>query len=537
MITQPKNQLFNNPTMTTFETSDIGQNNRNGINFQQFFDTYPIEEFADITAMSANICDVPYASICIFDGKQNHFKSCHGIDSTEINLDPSLGEACLESKDSVFIISDLRKDERFSNLFSTIQNESVIFFGAVPLITNNGYVLGILSIIDIKPRKLANNHISALKTLGKQIIHLFELRKSSILLENAFSNLYAINNDLQSALKEIKQYKTAIDSAAIVSITDTKGKITYVNDSFCAISGYTSDELIGQNQNIVNSNYHSKEFWKKMWKTIESGKIWHDHVRNISKNGKLNWMETTIVPFMDEKTNKPYQYISIRKDITEQKNIEQAEIQSIIFSHEIDRDNFAEDLHEGLAQRLVAINLHAQMVHAKIELLDDPKLNESINFIMEQVIQSIETSRNMAIELMPRSMMTEGLVPSIENYLSILRMKYSIEINLQSTFIENSRPSKSIEITIYRTIVSLLNKAIQCKLIHKINIAISQEPTIKCKIKVFCSNNPDGLKNKPLPHYLEKMEQLKRRTELNGGRISTTYNSKEDVTEIELMFE
>lgn len=536
MIMQPKNQLFNNPILTTFEMSDVGQNNRNSINFQQFFDTHPVEEFADVTAMASDICNVPFASICIFDGKQNHFKSCHGIDPNEINLDPSLGNACLESNEPIFIISDLSKDTRFSNL-SFIQKELVEFFAGVPLITNNGYILGILCIIDIKPRKLANNHISALKTLGKQIIHLFELRKSSILLENAFSNLYSINKDLQSALKEIKQYKTAIDSAAIVSITDTDGNITYVNDSFCAVSGYTSEELIGKNQNIVNSNYHSKEFWKKMWKTISSGKIWHDHVRNVSKTGKLYWTETTIVPFMDEKTNKPYQYISIRKDITKQKNIEQAEIQSIIFSHEIDRDNFAEDLHEGLAQRLVAINLHAQMIHAKIESLDDSKLNESINFIIEQVLQSIETSRNMAIELMPRSMMTEGLVPTIENYLSILRLKYSIEIDLQSTFIENSRPSKSIEITIYRTIVSLLNKAIQCKLIHKIIVDISQNPTIKCKLKVFCSNNPDGLKNKPLPHYLDKMEQLKRRTELNGGRISTFYNTKEDVTDIELIFE
>lgn len=523
--------------MTILKSSEKGHFKRTENNLYPFFDGKSEEEYDDITTLAAEICKVPFAGIRILDTDHNRYNSFHGISPNEIWLDPSLGATNVESKEAIFIIPDLSKDKRFTNQISTIQKTPVLFYAAVPLVTKNGTTLGALTIIDNKPRTLGNNQISALKTLAKQIIYFTELRKSSILHENAFSNLYAINQDLQTALTEIEQYKTAIDSVAIVSITDTTGKITYVNDTFCEISGYTYDELIGQNQRIVNSGYHTKEFWKKMWKTISSGKIWHDHIRNKTKDGKIYWVETTIVPFIEEKTNLPYQYISIRKDITEQKNIEQAEIQSILFSQEIDRDNFAVDLHEGLAQRLVAINLHAQMIHDKIKSFDDSKLNGSIEFIMEQVLKSIEASRNMAMELMPRSMMTEGLVPSVQSFLTLINSKYSIEIDLKSTFIDNSRPSKSIEITIYRAIVSIINKAIQTKLIQKIVVVISQEPTIECKIKIFCSDDSKKLDKKPLSFHLNQMDQLIRRTELNGARINITHQPKLEATEIVMKFD
>lgn len=123
-------------------------------------------------------------------------------------------------------------------------------------------------------------------------------------------------------LRDLYDIKYALDQSAIVAITDPKGNIRYVNDLFCEITGYMKEELIGKNHRILNSGLHSKEYFKNMYRTIGTGNVWKGEFRNKKKDGSYYWVHSTIVPFLNEK-GKPYQYISIRTDITKEKLLEE----------------------------------------------------------------------------------------------------------------------------------------------------------------------------------------------------------------------
>jgi PAS domain S-box-containing protein len=214
--------------------------------------------------------------------------------------------------------------------------------------------------------------------------------KGVLCVAQDMTTLELMNNLLEQTNQELQAQKTALDEHAIVSIADTAGNITYVNEKFCDISGYSLRELMGGNHRIVNSGQHPPEFFQAMWRTITAGEVWHGEIRNRRRDGSFYWVDSTIVPFLDQ-DGKPTQYIAIRTDITARKQMEESlQDINVELQHRVDERTEAlsramQQLEADIAERNRAQNLlqeqyqqleslHHKLQEAQTQLLQSEKL-------------------------------------------------------------------------------------------------------------------------------------------------------------------
>ena len=251
--------------------------------------------------------------------------------------------------------------------------------------------------------------------------------------------------ELERSMQELVDYKFALDESSIVAITDNRGIIRYVNDKFCKISQYTSRELIGEDHSIINSGYHSKAFFKNLWNTIGSGKVWKGEIQNRAKDGSIYWVDTTIVPFLNEK-GKPYQYVAIRSEITERKRVEQ-ELKNmttkLINLQEEERKSLSRNLHDGIGQ-----NLYSHLI--TISRLGSEMTHPLIEQMQNETAELIEEVREISWELRPSVLDDLGLIPAIRSFLNRYTEHYKIAVKFECVL--HKRLNIRTETTIYRVI-------------------------------------------------------------------------------------
>ncbi len=235
--------------------------------------------------------------------------------------------------------------------------------------------------------------------------------------------------------QELSQYHLALDQSMIVAMTDARGKITYVNNKFCAISKYSLEELIGKDHRIINSGFHPKEFFEHLWKTIKSGEIWRGDICNRAKDGTIYWVATTIAPLFDGATS-PQRYLAIRLEITENKTRE-----GELARANKDLENFSYSVSHDLRAPL------RSMVGFSQALLED--YNDKIDSVGQSYLRRI---KDAAIKM---GQLIDGLLNISKVGRKILIVK---NVNLSALAEEvvndlrNIEPNRQVEIFIFPNI-------------------------------------------------------------------------------------
>ena len=332
-----------------------------------------------------------------------------------------------------------------------------------------------------------------------------------------------INFDLQ-----FEEIYSAINNHSMVEVTDLEGNIIFANKKFCDISQYSQQEIIGQNHRIIKSGLHQKEFYKDLWSTITSGKIWHGEFKNKAKDGSYFWNKTTIVPrFDNKKTIRGY--ISIGTDITTQKELSEKlkEIEDDLVeqnkkledtiqrkSNEIIKKErlsmlgtMASRLAHDLKNPLTVVKAYSDILSRQLEdkmnyemKMKVSKLKNSIADMSNIIEDVLDFSRTVELDLHTNSIF-KILITALEN----VEKPKQVNVNINYSDIGVICDSKKIE----AVFSNLLSNSIQAlEEIGEINVRITEDAN---HLFITMEDTGPGILEENMPRIFEPLFTTKQK--------------------------
>lgn len=305
----------------------------------------------------------------------------------------------------------------------------------------------------------------------------------------------------------LKQYKEAIEKSNIISKTDVNGIITFVNDEFCNISGYTKSELIGQNHNIVRHPAVPKEKFNLLWDTLKNKKIYKDTVKNRAKDGSTFYVNTTIIPILDENENI-VEYIAIRYDVTKEVMLREELIK---------KEAEYEELNRSLEKRVEEQTRELKELNQTLEkrVRDEIAKNEDKQRVM------FWQSRHASLGQMLANIAHQWRQPLTELSLAMFNIKKAVQNDRVEDVSKFYDESKNIIKNMSQTIDDFTNFFSPDKEKHYFNISESIQEAIGLLESVV----NDGMIT--IKTNFEDMEVLGITNELTQVMINLINNSKD----------
>jgi PAS domain S-box-containing protein len=268
----------------------------------------------------------------------------------------------------------------FTGFYLGRMNGSRLIRWMLPFIITTPLVLGYILLQLLSEDLLEENYAITYYTLFLTLISVIYIAYVSIQLNKTHFEQIKLEKALMAINLEMEQFEYALDASSIVAITDRKGIITYANNKFCEISKYSRKELIGQKLTIVDSGYHSKEFFEDIRHEVSNGDVWIGGIKNKAKDGSMYWTHTVIVPFKDE-NGKIYQHLYIRQDITKLRMLSSQYENLKLKNKEIEQFTYiaSHDLQEPLR----TVTGMVEIIQEKYKDQFDEEANTCLNFTLE----------------------------------------------------------------------------------------------------------------------------------------------------------
>ncbi len=352
-------------------------------------------------------------------------------------------------------------------------------------------------------------------------------------------------NSLREATAYLDVYRKIVDHHAIVAETDCAGNIVQANEAFCKISGFTREELIGQNHRILNSGLHPKAMWQEMFRDAASKGFWHGEVCNRAKNGELYWVDTTIAPLYNEQ-GKIRGYFAVRADISMLKKTQAAAEAANLAKSEF-LANMSHEIRTPMTAILGYADLLAEEIDGagdtanKLQCIETIKRNgEHLLSIINDILDLSKIEANkLVIEQIPFSPIQ--LVSDVVRLMDVKAIAKGI--SLRAKFEGEFPPAVLSDPTRLRQIlVNLVGNALKFTEQGSVNIRVQYSELEESQLCISVEDSGIGMSDEQVGRLFQAFGQAdastsrrfggtglglsisKRLAEKLGGQISVTSN-------------